>query len=335
MSFSNLSRRALLAAGLVLAACGPVLAQEQKLKLVVGYQDQTLPTAVAASKVLDGTPYEVEWVTLTGPAAQLAALYSKAIDVGHMGDTSLIIEQGKAKSEWTPQTAPLQIVAGWRSTDLKYPPIVTVARADSGIATLQDLKGRTVANNFGGYNYLHYVLTLLKAGLTENDIQSVRLADQSTSSATFNAGKVEAFSGGTIGVAEAIESGKARILVTSDELDIPALGVFTARTDVLKDPRKKAAIADFLSRLRDYWAWYPSNRAAIEALYVEKLKQTPDRARIVTQFQQARFQPLDEALVKREQRIADVLFEAGVIPRKIDVDLEFSRDFNAVTAPRD
>ena len=40
---------------------------------------------------------------------------------------------------------------------------------------------------------------------------------------------------------------------------------------------------------------------------------------------------LDDALVAREQKIADVLFEAGAIPRKIDVNVEFYRGFNAAT----
>jgi sulfonate transport system substrate-binding protein len=327
-----LLRRTLLAAGLFVAmTVAPAYAESGKPVLLVGFQDQTLPETVAASKVLEGAPYDVQWVTLTGPAAQLSALYSKAIDIGHMGDTSLIIEQGKAKEEWTAANVPLQIIAGRRTADKKYPPIVTVARAGSGVDTLADAKGRSWANNFGGYNYLQYVLSLVKAGLTEKDIEAVRLPDNTSSAAAFNAGKVELFSGGTLSVVDAIEAGKAKILVNSDELDIPALNVFTARGDVLRDPAKKAQIADFLSRLRAYWVWYPEHKAEIEAIFVEKLKQTPQRARYVAAFQQSSFVVFDDALVQREQRIAEVLLKAGVIGKKIDVGVEFNRDFN--TAP--
>lgn len=322
---------ATLAATVLLVLSGParVHAEGGRPVLLVGFQDQTLPETVAASKVLEGAPYEVQWVTLTGPAAQLAALYSKAIDVGHMGDTSLIIEQGKAKEDWTPAGVPLQIIAGWRTADKKYPPIVTVARAGSGVEKLADAKGHSWAHNFGGYNYLQYVLSLVKAGLTEKDIEPVRLPDNTTSAAAFNSGKVDLFSGGTVSVVDAIEAGKARIVVNSDELDIPALNVFTARGDVLRDPAKKAQISDFLSRLKAYWSWYPDHKAAIEAIFVEKLKQTPQRANYVAAFQQSSFVALDDALIQREQRIADVLLQAGVIGKKIDVGVEFNRDFNA------
>ncbi|MGJ5202818.1 ABC transporter substrate-binding protein [Bradyrhizobium sp. HKCCYLR20261] len=305
------------------------IAEGAKPVLLVGFQDQTLPETVAASKVLDGAPYEVQWVTLTGPAAQLSALYSKAIDIGHMGDTSLIIEQGKAKEEWTAANAPLQIVAGWRTADKKYPPIVTVARTGTGVETLADAKGHSWSHNYGGYNYLQYVLSLVKAGLTEKDIEAVRLQDTTTSAAAFNSGKVDIFSGSTLGVIDTIEAGKAKILVNSDELDIPALNVFTARGDVLRNPEKKAQIADFLTRLRTYWTWYPDHMAEIEAIFVEKLKQTPPRAKFVTAFQQSSFVVFDDALIAREQRIAEVLLKSGVIPKAIDVAVEFNRDFNA------
>ncbi|WP_315777360.1 MULTISPECIES: hypothetical protein [unclassified Bradyrhizobium] len=322
---TSLVAAAVLAIGFATAA----FAEGAKPVLLVGFQDQTLPETVAASKVLEGAPYEVQWVTLTGPAAQLSALYSKAIDIGHMGDTSLIIEQGKAKEEWTAANVPLQIVAGWRTADKKYPPIVTVARAGSGVETLADAKGHSWSHNFGGYNYLQYVLSLVKARLTEKDIEAVRLQDTTTSAAAFNSGKVDIFSGSTLGVIDAIEAGKAKILVNSDELDIPALNVFTARGDVLRDPAKKAQIADFLTRLKAYWAWYPDHKAEIEAIFVEKLKQTPQRAKFVAAFQQSSFVAFDDALVAREQRIAEVLLTSGVIPKAINVAVEFNRDFNA------
>ncbi|MFG1477965.1 ABC transporter substrate-binding protein [Xanthobacter sp. V4C-4] len=330
MTLPSLTRRLVLAATLVLAA-GPAFAQAEKVKLLVGYQDLTVPSTVEASKVLEGAPYEVQWVILPGPAAQLSALYSKNIDVGHMGDTSLIIEQGKAKEDWKAENPPLQIVAGWRATDAKYPPIVTVARADAGINTPADLRGKKWAYNFGGFNYLQYVLTGLKAGLTPKDYEPVQLGDQNATAAAFNSGRVDAYSGSIAPVAEGIEKGTAKVIVTSDDLAIPALNVFTARGDVLKDPAKTAALADFLARVRAHWDWYGKHLDTVEQIYIDKVKQTPTRAKLTALYQNATFQPLDDALAQREQKIADILFEAGAIPKKIDVNVEFNRAFNAAT----
>ncbi len=89
---------------------------------MVGTQDIGIQETVIASGVLDGLPFDLQWAVLPGPAAQLSGLYAKSLDVGLMGDTSLIIEQGRSKFDWTLENAPLQIVAGWRNNDRNYPP---------------------------------------------------------------------------------------------------------------------------------------------------------------------------------------------------------------------
>lgn len=336
MSLKSILSTAALPALLAASVCGwsaSAAAQAKKVSLLWGYQDAAMPALVEASKVLEGTPYDFQWVVLAGPAAQLSALYSKAIDVGHMGDTSLIIEQSRAKTEWTEENAPLQIIAGWRNLDAKYPPIITVARTSSGVTTLADLKGKKWGNNFGGFNYLQYVLSYLKGGLTPKDFEGIQFGDAQASSAAFISGRVDAYSGGTVTVAEAIQKGDAKVIVTSDDLDIPALGVFTARGDVIRDPAKSEAVRDLLSRLQKYWVWYAANLDKVEQIYIERIKQTPSRAKLSTEFGKASFRPLDDDLVRREQRIADVLLEAGAIPRKIDVNVEFSRKYNSVTVP--
>lgn len=318
-----------IAAGLAL----PIRARANTTTLVVGTQDIAIQETVKASGVLDGIGFDLQWAVLPGPAAQLSGLYSKALDVGLMGDTSLIIEQGRARTEWTPETAPLQIVAGWRNPDPAYPPIITAVRTDANINSLADLRGRKWAYNFGGFNYLQYVLTRIKAGLAISDIQPVQLVDTNAAAAAFNTGRAEVFSGSVGPIYQALKNGEARILIKSDELDIPSLTVFTARTDVIRDEAKSAALSDFLNRVRLHWDWHAQNTDVVEKIYIEKLKQPAEKAKYYAANAVSRFQPLDDTLVRREQRIADVLAEAGDIPRKIDVNIEFSRKFNAATNP--
>lgn len=313
-----------------LAAPGLARAQ-QKTKIIIGIQDISLRETVTESGVLSGLGFELQWAILPGPAAQLSALYSKAIDIGHMGDTSLIIEQGRARNDWTPDNVPLQIVAGWRNPDRNFPPIVTTVRNDANIKGLEDLRGRKWAYNFGGFNYLQYVLTRLKANLKATDIQPVQLVDQYAAAAAFNSGRAEVYSGGPAPVRQAVERGIARVLVRSDELEIPSLNVWTARGEVIRDEAKAGALDDFLGRVRRHWDWFAENLPAVERIYVEKLKQTPEDAKFFAANAASRFVPLNSDLVAREQRIADILVEAGDLPRKISVDVEFSRRFNAAT----
>lgn len=310
-----------------------VAAEDEPLTLVVGTQDAAWPIIVEQSHVLDNTPYKLKWAVLTGPAAQLSALYSKAIDVGLIGDTSLIIEQGNARTAWTAGNEPLRIVAGWRSPDSQYPPIVTVVRTSANIKTPADLKGKTWGYNFGGFNYLQYVLSYLKADLKPSDIKAVRFGDGNVSASAFNAGQVDVYSGGYGPVKEAIDKGQARVLIQSDELEIPALSVFAARTDVLNDPARRKALADFLARIQKSWVWWANNVPAVQAIYAQKMNQTPARAQFSAQNGKSVFYPLDDALVTREQRIADTLYKSGDIKNKINVNVEFDRSFNAQTVP--
>ncbi|WP_062639754.1 ABC transporter substrate-binding protein [Caballeronia arationis] len=308
----------------VSAGSSAAFAQDEPLTLQIGTQDAAWPLIVEASHVLDGAPYKVKWAVLTGPAAQLSALYSKVLDVGLMGDTSLIIEQGNARVPWTPETAPLQIIAGWRNPDSSYPPIVTVVRKEADVKSLTDLRGKTWGYNFGGFNFLQYVLSYNKAGLKPKDIQSVKFGDGNVSASAFNAGQVAVYSGGYGPVKEAVDKGDARVVIKSDELDIPALSVFTARTDVLRDPAKSRALGDFLGRLKNSWTWWAQNVPAVEKIYLEKMKQSPARAKFSAENGRSVFYPLDKSLVAREQRIADTLYRSGDIKNEIKVDLEFN-----------
>ncbi|HEX2885480.1 hypothetical protein [Vineibacter terrae] len=333
----SISRRQTLSAlGAVTAGLSmPGLVRAQSTtKLIIGIQDISLRETVSASGVLSGIGFGLEWAILPGPAAQLSALYSKAIDVGHMGDTSLIIEQGRAKTEWTQDSAPLQIVAGWRNPDKAFPPIITAVRNDANIRGLDDLRGKKWAYNFGGFNYLQYVLTRLKANLKASDIQPVQLVDQYAAAAAFNSGRAEVYSGGPAPVRQSVERGVARVLVRSDELEIPSLNVWTARGDVIRNEAKAAALFDFLGRVRKHWDWFASNLPAVERIYIEKLKQTPDDAKFFAANAASRFVALNDDLVRREQRIADVLVESGDIPKRIAVEVEFSRKFNDATVPQ-
>ncbi|KXU91489.1 nitrate ABC transporter substrate-binding protein [Caballeronia megalochromosomata] len=302
---------------------------EEPLTLTIGTQDAAWPLIVEASHVLDGAPYKVKWAVLTGPAAQLSALYSKVLDVGLMGDTSLIIEQGNARAPWTPESAPLQIVAGWRNPDSSYPPIVTVVRKDADVKNLADLRGKTWGYNFGGFNYLQYVLSYNKADLRPKDFQGVKFGDGNVSASAFNAGQVAVYSGGFGPVKETVDKGDARVVIKSDELDIPALSVFTARTEVLRDPAKSQALGDFLGRLKHSWTWWAQNVPAVEKIYLEKMKQSPARAKFSAENGRSVFYPLDKQLVVREQRIADTLYRSGDIKNKIKVDVEFNPVFDA------
>jgi sulfonate transport system substrate-binding protein len=314
-----------------LGLIGGAARAQARPKLIVGVQTIELRESVLASKVLDGLPFDVEWAHLPGPAAQLSALYAKSIDIGLAGSTSLIFEQAKAEG-WIDANPPLQIVAAWENPDQKnYPSVITAVRKESGIKTLKDLRGKRWGHNYGGYNYGQYIATLVKAGLTEKDIQASRFVDQFASGTAFNRGQLDVFSGSPTGVYESLRTGDATVLIDNRATEVPGLTIFIARQEVLRDKVKSEVLAEFLARVRRHWVWYEKNVATVEEVYLKKLQQTPERAHYTARFAASQFKPLDGELARQLQGLADLFHEFKAIGKKINVASELNPKFNVAT----
>lgn len=323
----------LAATALTLASTAEAQSQPdlKNTRLVIAYQDPAFPALIRKSGVVSAVPYQIEWVLLTGPAANLSALYAGKIDLGHMGDTSLTIEQSNARTEWTAQSVPLRIVAGWRNAYSKaYPADVTAVRSSANINGVQGIKGHQFGYNYGGYNHSQYLVTLVKAGLTEKDIQPVKFADGATSAAGFNAGEVEVYSGALGPILPTIKSGAGHILLTDRDTQIPALNVWATTSTDLKDPAKVAALQDFFSRMSGYWAWHDAHKDEVIGVLKDTLKISDERAAFEYEVRSGRFVKFDSGLLGQEQKVADILYDGHAIRKKVQVAVEYDPQFNAV-----
>ncbi|WP_069264033.1 ABC transporter substrate-binding protein [Paraburkholderia nodosa] len=325
---------ALAVAAVTLTLSGTASAQSQpdlkQTKLVIAYQDPAFPALIRKSGVVSSAPYQIEWVLLTGPAANLSALYANRIDLGHMGDTSLTIEQSNARTQWTKDATPLRIVAGWRNAHSKdYPPVVTAVRASAQISSVAQIKGHKVGYNYGGYNHSQYLATLVKAGLTEKDVEPIKFADGATSAAGFNADEVDVYAGALGPILPTIRSGAGHILLTDHNTQIPALNVWATTSADLKDPAKVAALQDFFSRMSGYWAWHDAHRADVIGVLKDTLKVSDERAAFEYEVRSGGFVKFDAGLIGEEQTIADILYDGHAIRKKVNVAVEYDPQFNA------
>jgi sulfonate transport system substrate-binding protein len=299
-------------------------------ELKISYQDTAFPALIDASGVLNGSPFRVSWSTLTGPAANLQALYGGAVDLGHMGDTSLTIEQANAKQAWTKENAPLQIVAGWRNNaDPAYAPLVTAVRTSANITDIAGARGHTWAFNFGGYNHAQYLASLIKAGLTPADIKPVQFADGASSAAAFNSGRTDVFSGGQAAILSSLQSGDAKILLTDRDTGIPALNVWTASRKTLDDQAKNTALQDFFGRLSGFWDWYDQHPDDAKAIIKKQLKVDDARTEFEYHVRSGRFWEFDPPLIAQEQQVAQTLFDGKAVPKLVDAGIGFDPRYNA------
>lgn len=314
---------------LATAACASGEGDDERTTMVISYQDTAFPALIEASGLLDGADFDIEWANLSGPASNLQALYSGAIDLGHMGDTSLTIEQANSDTEWTEENAPLRIVAGWRSArDDEHSPLVTAVRTSSGIDDIAEARGHAWAYNFGGYNHAQYLISLVQAGLSEDDIEPTQFADGASSAAAFNNGEVDVYSGAQGAILSSLNSGDARILLRDSDTDIPALNVWTARSDVLDDPAKDAALQDFFERLSGYFDWHAEHPDEVKEILKSSLKLDDERTEFEYIVRGGAFQTFHDDLLAEEQAVAQSLYDGDAIERLPEVSISFDGRYN-------
>jgi sulfonate transport system substrate-binding protein len=207
---------------------------------------------------------------------------------------------------------------------------VTLAGKDSGIKTVADIKGKKFSYTPGGNANLQYLLTLKKAGLTPADVTPVQL-DFGVGATALANGQVDVITNNIQSSAVAFEAG-AFILATADDVGLPGVNTLTANSDSLKDPKKLAAIRDFVGRYLKYNLWLVQHPHEVAQTYVVGSKQTPAQAEL--SWKSGRQIPtlLDDKLLSVEQKIADTVNDYGLVKRAIDVRGQYDPQFNDLVA---
>lgn len=122
---------------------------------------------------------EVELVQFTSGATELAAMASGDIDIGYLGvGAHVFAPQGQC------------IILALDSTDLSGE---ILTRADSGIKTMEDLKGKNVAISAGTTSELVLSMALQLNGMEKSDVKMINM-DASGKVTSFMTGKIDAIS---------------------------------------------------------------------------------------------------------------------------------------------
>ncbi|RIX52403.1 aliphatic sulfonate ABC transporter substrate-binding protein [Paenibacillus nanensis] len=120
---------------------------------------------------------EIELVKFTSGPTEVAAMISGDIDLGYVGHGAhFLAVEGKVK-----------II----SLDVLSKAEELMVRADSGIAAVKDLKGKTIATQLGTSGEIVLDLALKKEGMTRDDVKLVNM-DMAGAVSAFIADKVDA-----------------------------------------------------------------------------------------------------------------------------------------------
>lgn len=292
----------------------------QGTKLVVAEQNatQSLPWNLAdAGK---DAPYGVEFADFSGGAAVIEALRSGAADVGSIGEAPVPIAVDSGVTDIV--TIGLQANPG---TSGGY---YLVAKPNSGITTIEQLRGKKVAYPPGSGRQMITAALLKRHGLDlKKDVQPVELAGAEVVP-TFAAGAVDA---AIVLGNQYYQLGEPPILGDGKGINT-GIQTLIVRKDILGDPVKVAAIGDYVGRAIAANNWKDTHADEwINAYYVDQQGITHEQGKkLYEEDGIAPYYPIDGQSTALFQRVADGLFDSGVIKTHVDVKPYVDGRYNAI-----
>ncbi len=264
--------------------------------------------ALLAAAGQPATPYKIDWRELNNGTLHIEAIHADALDLGFGSEIPALFAAR--------QQASVRFVALVRE-DLNN--LVTVARGATPIKTVADLKGRRVGYARG--TIAHYFLSrqLAEVGLKMADIHSAHLAPADALQA-FARGDIDAWSiWGYNGQLARLQHG-GRVVKTAKGYASGNFPIF-ANPQALADPRREAAIGDFLLRLRQAYLW--ANTHYLEFARAQSAETRVAVGDLIELWNQRSTDyallPASPQAAAAHQQVADVFLQAGVLdaPTKV------------------
>ncbi|MGV9426894.1 ABC transporter substrate-binding protein [Streptomyces sp. NPDC003656] len=295
--------------------------------LAVGDQKGGSEAVLRAAGELKNLKYRIKWSTFTSGPPLLEAVNARAVDIGGVGNTPPVFAAGAGSK--------IAVVAAQHGTSLGDAILVPKG---SKLTSPRQLKGRSVAVAQGSSAHYQLVASLKAAGLTLKDVK-VKYLQPADALAAFNSGKVDAWAVWDPYTSQVLQAKQGRVLTTGEGVT-NGLAFQVAAPGALRDPKKAAAIKDYLARLRRAQVWVHDHQQEWAKVWAKDTGLPYEVALAsVRRTNSTRVSvAVDKPLVASEQQIADTFTALGLIPKKVDfgdfVDPRFNGDLPpSTTAP--
>ncbi|MET8976472.1 ABC transporter substrate-binding protein [Streptomyces sp. NPDC004539] len=300
-----------LTALLSLTACGgdaDASSAKGRVTLTIGDQAKTLQTIVAASGALKGADYQVKWAEFEGAAPLFQAVQAGAADTTFAADLpTLQALSGGVK---------FKNVAALKN-DGRH--VGIVARKDSGIDSVADLKGQKVVVSSAKGSIAEYLLAnaLRQAGLKYSDVQ-VQYLLPTDAQAAFASGKIKVWAVFGVYQAVALEQG-GKLLIDGADGRVSGYGFIGASDKALADTAKKTALGDFLKRLGTALKWTSTHQDAYAQAIQDRNGADASVARTLASAAYSQVLPVTPEIDRTVQGVADLMNGIGVLEPNVDV----------------
>jgi len=299
---SNLTRRsAALGASAFLL---PRLGRTASSTVRIGYQKNGALVLVRKQDRLRRLNVAAEWVEFNSGPPMLEALAAGAVDFGAVGDTPPIFAQAAG--------AALLYVGGQPITGANEAILVT---KDSPIQSVSDLRGRRLAFTKGSSAHAMVVNILAAAGMKPSEIQPVYLQPPDAGAA-FRTGAVDAWGIWDPFYAIAQMEPTTRVLTTAENA-APSNSFFMANRRFVE--QQPETVSSLLSAINEAARWARTNPEELAQTLAAVTGVPLAAQRVAAQRGVYAVQPINDAIIKRQQAIADLFTALRIIPAKLDI----------------
>ncbi|MCC5620999.1 aliphatic sulfonate ABC transporter substrate-binding protein [Nostoc sp. CHAB 5715] len=274
-------------------------------------------------KRLDPLGIEVKWLQFAQGPQLMEGMRAGRVDVGSVGETPPIFAQVAGSD--------LVYVVGTQRTPTTGRSSVIAVPPESPLKRFEEIKGQEVYFQKGSASHYFMLRALQSIGLTINDIK-IKSIPTIEARAAFLEGKIPVWMTGDPHYAIAEKMNRIRVLRDSVGLDSPGGYYIADRKFAQENPGLLKIIIEELHAL-DKWA--QTNRDEVKKLMITEQKLDEDVAeRVMSRRTFAGRRGLSPALIAEQQRVANLFFEAGVIPKKINIrDALLPADLYAAITP--
>ncbi|MEU5002340.1 ABC transporter substrate-binding protein [Streptomyces sp. NPDC021622] len=283
--------------------------------------------ALKLSGQLDKLPFKVKWANVSGGPQCSEAFRAHSLDVCSAAEIPSI------HAHWTGLDTKL-VAAKFRKDPIDHPTYELGIAPGADIGTLKDLRGKKIAYSPGQAQGALVLRILAKAGLGKDDVELVELPSTGDVYPTaLGSGQVDAAPLGGVNIKRyPAKYGKDGAKTIQHGLrDDP--GHLWVPTESVKDPRKAAAIREFVKFWARAAAWVDRHPTEwIEGYYVKDQGLTREDGEYLVKGAGHPDIPADwTSAIARQQKTVDLLAkETG--RKSFDAEVLFDRRYESVAA---
>lgn len=292
--------------------------------LRVGYQqagDLVRVTGVL-EKRLEPLGIRVEWAQFAQGPQLMEAMNVGKIDIGAVGETPPIFAQAAG--------ANIVYIVGSKTTSETGRSSIIAVPPESPIQKLEEIKGQEVVFQKASASHYFILRALQEVGLKISDIK-IRSMPTVESRGAFIEGKIPVWVAGDPHYALAEKLNRIRVIRTAQGLDSPGNYYVGDRRFAENNPGLLKIVIEEIDRIEQ---WADSHRSEVAALIAPEQKLDLDVMERVISRRTFGRRAITPALIKEQQRVADLFHENGVLPKPVEIaSALLSTDLYAAITP--